>query len=225
MLTVCVPTTVLRAKAAHLSVLTSPAPTTVLCVKGATLSVLTVCSPTTALSLHRRTSSHAALAIRDSVKHQQSQRLPACKGCVAFRAHSTLATTALHAQAVRRTVLTVCAPTTVLRALAVLLSVLTNPTPTTALRALAAQLAVLAVVELNPNTLGVHAPVSLPPLGALVLCIRRNRIIHRAHKAIQGDECRPHWMSLLRFSWLSPKLDRNHLKGRPRRQCSVFSIQ
>ena len=73
-LTVCVPTTVLRAKAAHLSVLTSPAPTTVLCVKGATLSVLTVCSPTTALSLHRRTSSHAALAIRDSVKHQQSQR-------------------------------------------------------------------------------------------------------------------------------------------------------
>ncbi len=35
--------------------------------------------------------------------------------------------------------------------------------------------------------------------GALVLCVRGNRIIHRAHKAIQGDDCRPRRSSWLRF--------------------------
>jgi len=35
--------------------------------------------------------------------------------------------------------------------------------------------------------------------GALVLCIRGHGIIHRAHKTIQGDECRPRRSSWLRF--------------------------
>jgi len=37
-----------------------------------------------------------------------------------------------------------------------------------------------------------------------VLCVRGNGIIHRAHKAIQGDECRPLRSSWLRFPWLTP---------------------
>jgi hypothetical protein len=48
--------------------------------------------------------------------------------------------------------------------------VLTNRAPTTALRALAAQLSVLAVVELNPNTLGLHAPLSFPPTQNVLAC-------------------------------------------------------
>jgi hypothetical protein len=40
--------------------------------------------------------------------------------------------------------------------------------------------------------------------GALVLCVRGNGIIHRAHKAIQGDDCRPRRSSRLRFPWLTP---------------------
>jgi len=47
----------------------------------------------------------------------------------------------------------------------------------------------------------------------LVLCIRGNGIIHRAHKAIQGDECRPRRMSLLRFPWLSPIRNSFELRG------------
>jgi hypothetical protein len=57
--------------------------------------------------------------------------------------------------------------------------VITNRAPTTALHAMASRLAVLAVVELNPNALGVHArrcfPHSpnviglLPPRAAFIL--------------------------------------------------------
>ena len=89
-------------------------------------------------------------------------------------------TTALRAQAVRHTVLTVRAPTTALPALAVLHwhAVLTNRAPTTAVHALAAQLSVLAVVELNPNTLGVHAPLFSPPIQNVIgLLLPRAAII------------------------------------------------
>ena len=43
-------------------------------------------------------------------------------------------------------------------------------------------------------------------LVLLVLCVRGNGIIHRAHKAIQleGDDCRPRRSSRLRFPWLTP---------------------
>ena len=40
----------------------------------------------------------------------------------------------------------------------------------------------------------------LKSFGALVLCIRGNGIIHRAQKAIQGDDCRPRRRSWLRVS-------------------------
>ena len=71
------------------------------------------------------------------------------------------------------------APTTALPALASLNSVITNRAPTRALPALASQNAVLAVVELNPNALGVHARrcfphtpnviFLLPPRAAVIL--------------------------------------------------------
>jgi hypothetical protein len=54
-------------------------------------------------------------------------------------------------------------PTTALLAPAAPNAVITNRAPTTALHVLAAQLAVLAVVELKPNALGVHASLSPPP--------------------------------------------------------------
>ena len=72
-------------------------------------------------------------------------------------------TTALLGLAALNEVLTNRAPTTALLALAALNEVLTNRAPTTALLALAAQNAVSQVVELNPNTLGVHAPFFPPP--------------------------------------------------------------
>ena len=37
-----------------------------------------------------------------------------------------------------------------------------------------------------------------------MLCIRGNGIIHRAHKEIQGDDCRPRRSSWVRFPWLTP---------------------
>jgi len=38
-------------------------------------------------------------------------------------------------------------------------------------------------------------------------------IIHRAHKAIQGDDCRPRRRSWLRFPWLSPIRNSFELRG------------
>ena len=38
----------------------------------------------------------------------------------------------------------------------------------------------------------------------LWLCVRGNGIIHRAHKTIQGDDCRPRRSSWFRFPWLTP---------------------
>ena len=50
---------------------------------------------------------------------------------------------------------------------------------------------------------GVHRPVfafhHVVGFGALVLCVGGNGIIHSAHKAIQGDDCRPRRSSRLRF--------------------------
>ena len=60
-------------------------------------------------------------------------------------------------------------------------------------------------------------PCSLLSFGALLFCIRGNGIIHRAHKAIQGDDCRPRRMSLLRFPWLSPIRNSCELRGLYRR--------
>ena len=74
----------------------------------------------------------------------------------------------LPALAALNAVLTIRAPTTALPALAALNAVLTNRAPTTALRALAARLSVLAVVELNHNTLGVHAPLCFPPTPNII---------------------------------------------------------
>ena len=55
---------------------------------------------------------------------------------------------------------------------------------------------------------GVHRPVfafhHVVGFGALVLCVGGNGIIHSAHKAIQGDDCRPRRSSRLRFPWLTP---------------------
>jgi hypothetical protein len=53
----------------------------------------------------------------------------------------------------------------------------------------------------------------LKSFGALVLCIRGNGIIHRAHKAIPGDECRPRRSSWLRFPWITPILNSFKLRG------------
>ena len=54
----------------------------------------------------------------------------------------------------------------------------------------------------------VHRPVftfhHVVGFGALVLCVGGNGIIHSAHKAIQGDDCRPRRSSRLRFPWLTP---------------------
>jgi hypothetical protein len=72
-------------------------------------------------------------------------------------------TTALLAKGAPHKMLTPRAPTTALRAHAVRDIVLSNRVPTTALLAKAALLSVLAVVGLNPNTLGVHAPAFHPP--------------------------------------------------------------
>ena len=53
--------------------------------------------------------------------------------------------------------------------------------------------------------------------GALVLCVRGNGIIHRAHKAIQGDDCRPRRSSWLRSPWLTPIRNPFELRGLYRR--------
>ena len=49
----------------------------------------------------------------------------------------------------------------------------------------------------------VHRPVfafhHVVGFGVLVLCVGGNGIIHSAHKAIQGDDCRPRRSSRLRF--------------------------
>jgi hypothetical protein len=46
----------------------------------------------------------------------------------------------------------------------------------------------------------------------LWLCVRGNGIIHRAHKAIQGDDCRPRRSSWLRFPWFTPILNSFELR-------------
>ena len=73
----------------------------------------------------------------------------------------------------------------------------------------------------SPEPLRVTGPLpslvlrteDLHALCALVLCIRGNGIIHRAHKAIQGDECRPRRSSWLRFPWLDPIRNSFKLRG------------
>ena len=40
--------------------------------------------------------------------------------------------------------------------------------------------------------------------GTLECLFRSNVIIRRAHKAIQGDDCRPRRRSWLRLPWLTP---------------------
>jgi hypothetical protein len=51
----------------------------------------------------------------------------------------------------------------------------------------------------------------------LWLCVRANGIIHRAHQAIQGDECRPRRSSWLRSPWLTPIRNSSELRGLCRR--------
>ncbi len=53
--------------------------------------------------------------------------------------------------------------------------------------------------------------------GSLERIFRRTAVIHRARKAIQGDDCRPRWMSLLRFPWLFPIRNPSELRGLHRR--------
>ena len=67
----------------------------------------------------------------------------------------------------------------------------------------------------------VHRPVfafhHVVGFGALVLCVGGNGIIHSAHKAIQGDDCRPRRSSRLRFPWLTPIRNSFELRGLHRR--------
>jgi hypothetical protein len=49
--------------------------------------------------------------------------------------------------------------------------------------------------------------------GSLEKVFRSNVVIHRAHKAIQGGDCRPRRMSFLRFPWLSPIRNSFKLRG------------
>ncbi len=50
-------------------------------------------------------------------------------------------------------------------------------------------------------------------LQSLEELFRGNVIIHRAHKAIQVDDCRPRRGSWLRFPWLSPIRNPCELRG------------
>ena len=54
-------------------------------------------------------------------------------------------------------------------------------------------------------------------LWTLEYLFRGNVIIHRAHKAIQGDYCHPRRRSWLRFPWLSPIRNSFELRGLCRR--------
>ena len=42
---------------------------------------------------------------------------------------------------------------------------------------------------------------------------RRTAVTHRTQKVIQGGDCCPHWMSLLRFPWLFPIRNPVELRG------------
>jgi len=55
------------------------------------------------------------------------------------------------------------------------------------------------------------------PFGSLEIRFRRTAVTHRARKAIQGGDCCPRRMSLLRFPWLFPIRNSFELRGLCRR--------
>ena len=55
------------------------------------------------------------------------------------------------------------------------------------------------------------------PFGSLEIRFRRTAVTHRARKAIQGGDCCPRRMSLLRFPWLFPIRNPSELRGLHRR--------
>jgi hypothetical protein len=61
-----------------------------------------------------------------------------------------------------------------------------------------------------------HGPGGLA-LWTLEQVFRSNVVIHRAHKAIQGDDCRSRRRSWLKFPWLSPIWNSFKLRGLYRR--------
>jgi len=68
-----------------------------------------------------------------------------------------------------------------------------------------------------PHDQHLNRLIGLFGLWTLECLFRGNVIIHRAHKAIQGDDCRPRRRSWLRFPWLSPIRNSFELRGLCRR--------
>ena len=69
----------------------------------------------------------------------------------------------------------------------------------------------------HPASVCLPCPLLLLDCVTLLLCVSGNGIIHRAHKAIQGDDCRQRRSSLLRSPWLTPIRNSSESRGHCRR--------